>query len=183
MGDLAVDRVGTVHRVLVHDVRVARLELQLGQRLEELARLDLRLADPRVVDHLVVLLGDRDIGERHTVDTLDVVRREQIHVLVLLGQLERDVRDHHTERQRLDADLLVGVLALGVQEAVDVGVMGVQVHRTGTLPRTQLIGVGERVLQQLHDGDDARALILDVLDRCAVLTNVGQQQGNPAAAL
>ena len=61
--------------------------------------------------------------------------------------------------------------------------MRVQVHRTGTLPRTELVGVGERVLQQLHDRDDARALVLDVLDRRAVLTNVGQQQRNPAAAL
>ena len=89
VGDLALDRVGPVHRVLVHDVRVARLELQLGQRLEELARLDLRLADPRVVDHLVVLLGDRDVGERHPVDALDVVRREQVHVLVASSPARR----------------------------------------------------------------------------------------------
>ena len=183
MGDLALDRVGPVHRVLVHDVRVARLELQLGQRLEELARLDLRLADPRVVDHLVVLLGHRDVGERHTVDALDVIRREQVHVVVVLGQLERDVRDDDAEGQRLDPDLLVGVLPLGVQEAVDVGVMGVQVHRARALPRAELVGVGERVLQQLHDRDDARALVLDVLDRRAVLANVAQQQRNPAAAL
>ena len=41
----------------------------------------------------------------------------------------------------------------------------------------------ERVLEQLHDRDHARALVLDVLNRCAVLTNVAQQQGNTAAAL
>ena len=183
VGDLALDRVGPVHRVLVHDVRVAGLELQLGQRLEELARLDLRLADARVVDHLVVLLGHRDVGERHTVDPLDVIRREQVHVLVPLGQLEGDVRDHDAEPQRLDADLLVGVLALGVEEPVDVGVVSVQVHRAGALARAELVGVGERVLQQLHDRDDARALVLDVLDRRAVLANVAQQQRNSAAAL
>ena len=184
MGDLALDRVGTVHRVLVHDVRVTRLELQLGQRLEELARLDLRLADPRVVDHLVVLLGHRDVGERprrrharrRTARTGTCPRCFLASSNVMSG-------NHHTEAQRLDADLLVGVLALGVQEAVDVGVMRVQVHRTGTLPCTELIGVGERVLQQLHDRNDTRALVLDVLDRRAVLTNVGQQQGNTAAAL
>ena len=102
---------------------------------------------------------------------------------MLLGQLEGDVRDHHAERQRLDPDLLVGVLPLGVEEPVDVGVVRVQVHRTRTLARAELVGVGERVLQQLHDRDDARALVLDVLDRCAVLANVGQQQRNSAAAL
>ncbi len=61
--------------------------------------------------------------------------------------------------------------------------MRVQVHRTGALAGTELIGVGERVLQQLHDRDDARGLVLDVLDRRAVLTDVGEQQGDTAAAL
>ena len=64
VGDLALDRVGTVHRVLEHDVRVARLELQLCEGLEELASLDLRLADALVLDHLVVGLGDVDVSER-----------------------------------------------------------------------------------------------------------------------
>ena len=102
---------------------------------------------------------------------------------LLLRQLEGDVRDHHAEAQRLDADLLVGVLALGVQEPVDVGMVCVQVHRARTLARTELVGVGERVLEQLHDRDDARALVLDVLDRRAVLANVAEQQRNSAAAL
>ena len=61
--------------------------------------------------------------------------------------------------------------------------VGVQVHRARTLARTELVGVGERVLEQLHDRDDARALVLDVLDRRAVLANVGEQQRNSAAAL
>ena len=183
MGDLAVNGVGPVHRVLEHDVRVARLELKLGEGLEELAGLDLGFADPRVVNHLVVLLGDRDVGESHPVDALDVIRREQIHVLVLLGQLEGDVRDHHAQAQCLDSDLLVSVLPLGVQEAINVGVVGMQVNRTGTLTRTQLVGVGERILQQLHDRDDPGALVFDVLDRGAVLANVAQQQRHSAAAL
>ncbi len=58
-----------------------------------------------------------------------------------------------------------------------------QVDRTGTLAGSELIGVGERVLQQLHDGDDTGTLILDVLDRRAVLANIAQQQRNPATAL
>src|SRR3546814_11704759 len=66
----------------------------------------------RVIDHLAVLLRDGDVTERHAVHALDVVRREEVHVLVVLGELEGDVGDHDTERQRLDADLLVGVLAL-----------------------------------------------------------------------
>lgn len=180
---IAINWISAIDGVFEHDIGVAGLELQLGQRLEELPCLDLGLADARVIDHFVVLLGDRDVSERHTVDPLDIVGREQVHVIVALGQLEGDVGDHHPQTQRLDPDLLVGVLTLGVQESVDVGVMGVQVHRAGTLTSAQLVGVGERILQQLHDGDDARGLVLDVLDRRAVLANVGQQQRHSPATL
>jgi len=58
-----------------------------------------------------------------------------------------------------------------------------QVHRTCSLPCAELIGVGERILQQLHDGDDAAALVLDLLDRCAVLTDIAQQQRHATAPL
>ena len=181
--DLAVDRVFPVHGVLEHDVRVAGFELDLGEGLEELARLDLGLLDPGIVHHLVVLLGDRDVGERHAVDAFDVVRGEQVHVLVLLGQLERDVRDDNAQREGLDADLLIRVLALGVQEAVDVRVVRVQVHGAGTLAGTELVGVGEAVLEELHHGDDAGGLVLDLLDRGADFADVGQRERHAAAAL
>ena len=181
--DPALDRVGPVHGVLEHDVRVAGLELQLGDRLEELARGDRGLRDPVVGHELVVLLRDGDVGERLAVDALDVVRAEQVHVLVLLRQLERDVRDDDAERERLDADLLVRVLTLGVEEPHDVGVVRVQVHRTRALTRAELVRVGEGVLEQLHHGDDAGRLVLDVLDRRAVLADVAEQQGDAAAAL
>ncbi len=58
-----------------------------------------------------------------------------------------------------------------------------QIHRARTLPRAELVGVRERILEQLHDRDDTRALILDLLDRRTMLTNIGEQQGNSAAAL
>ena len=94
------------------------------------------------------------------------------------------VGNHDTEAQRFDPDLLVGVLALGVEESVDVGMVSVQVHRARALPRAELVGVGERVLQQLHDGDDAQLSVLDVLEnRCAALANVTHQQRSSAAAL
>ena len=183
VGDASLNRVGAVHRVLEHDVRVTGLELDLGEGLEELTGVDLRLADPRVLDHLLVVLGDGHVGEGLAVDPLHVVRAEQVHVVVALGQLEGDVRDHHTQREGLDADLLVGVFPLGVQKTHDVGVVGVQVHRAGTLTGTELVGVGERVLQQLHHRDDTGGLVLDVLDRRADLTDIGQQQRHAATTL
>lgn len=58
-----------------------------------------------------------------------------------------------------------------------------QVHRPRPLAGTELVGVGEGVLQQLHHRHDAAGLVLDALDGRAHLTQVGQQQGHAASAL
>ena len=180
MGDLrATNGVRTVHRVFEHDVRVARLELDLGEYLEEVACADLLLRDAVVVHHFAILFRHVDVRERLAIDPLDVVRREQVHGLVVL----RDVGDDDAEGEGLDADLLIGILALRVKEAEDVGVVRVEVHGTGTLACTELVRVTERILQELHDGDDARRLVLDLLDGCAVLAEVRQQEGHAAATL
>ena len=47
----------------------------------------------------------------------------------------------------------------------------------------ELVGIGEGVLQQLHDRNHAAGLVLDVLDRGAELAQVAQQQGHATAAL
>ena len=61
--------------------------------------------------------------------------------------------------------------------------VGVEVHRACALTCAELVGIGEGILQQLHDRDHAAGLVLDVLDRGAELTQVAQQQGDAAAAL
>ena len=182
-GDATLDRVRLVHRVLEDDVGVAGLELDLRDRLEEATSVDLALVDATVIHHLVVLLRHRDLGEGHAVHALHVVGAEQVHVLVLAGQLERDVRDDDAQGQRLDADLLVRVLTLSVQELHDVRVVRVQVDGARALTRAQLVRVGEGVLEQLHDGHDAAGLILNLLNGGARLTQVRQLQGDAAAAL
>ena len=182
-GDAPLDGVGRVHRVLEHDVGIAALELDLGQRLEELAGIDLLLADALVTHHFVVFLGDRNFREGLAVDLFHVMWREQVHVGIALGQLEGHVRNHHTQRQRLDADLLVGILALGVQEAQDVRMVGVQVHRAGALPRAQLVGIRERIFQQLHHRNHTGRLVLDALDGRAQLAQVGEHQRHAATPL
>ncbi|MCY1229136.1 hypothetical protein D9M72_414930 [compost metagenome] len=58
-----------------------------------------------------------------------------------------------------------------------------QVHRAGTLAGTELVGVGEAVLEELHHGDDARGLVFDLLDRRADFADVGQRERHAAAAL
>ena len=73
-GDAPLDGVGCIHRVLEHDVGIAALELDLGQRLEELAGVDLLLADALVTHHFVVFLGDGNLRERFAVDPFHVMR-------------------------------------------------------------------------------------------------------------
>ena len=139
--------------------------------------------DTTIVDHLVVLLGDRNFRERHTVDALDVVGAEEVHVLVLAGQFEGDVGDDHTQGQGLNTDLLVRVFTLGVQELHDVRVVRVQVDRTRALTCAQLVRVGEGVLEKLHNGNHATGLVLNLLDRGTGLAKVGELQGHATTAL
>ena len=178
-----LDWVRPVDRVLEYQVGVAGFELQLGQRHEELPSVDPGLADALVGHHAIVFLGHADVGERFAVHPFHIVGAEQRHPFLAFGQFERDVRHHHAQRQRFDADLLVGILAFGVQEAQDVRVVRVEVHRARSLPRAQLVGVGERVLQQFHHGHHAAGLVFDLLDRGAQFAQVAQQQCHAAAPL
>ena len=57
-GDAAINRIGAVHRVFKHDVRIAGLKLDFCQHLEEVTRVDLLLADTTVIHHFAVFFGD-----------------------------------------------------------------------------------------------------------------------------
>ena len=61
--------------------------------------------------------------------------------------------------------------------------VGVQVHRAGALPRAQLVGIRERIFQQLHHGNNAGRLVLDALDGRAQLAQVGKHQRHATAPL
>ena len=139
--------------------------------------------DTAIIDHLVVLLGDRDFREGHAVDALDVVGAEEVHVLVLTGQFEGDVGDDNAQGESLNTDLLIRILALGVEELHDVRVVCVQVDGTRALTCTQLVRVGEGVLEKLHHGNHATGLVLNLLDRGAGLAKVGELQGHATTAL
>ncbi len=182
-GDTAIDRVGAVHRVFEHDVRIAGLELNFRQNLEEVTCIDLLLANTAIIDHFAIFFGDGDFRHRHAIDAFNVIRREEIHILIVLGEFKGDIRDYHAKRQRLDADFLIRIFALGVEEAHDVGVMRVQINGACTLTCTKLVCIRETVFQQLHYRDDARRLVLDLLDWCTGFTDIGKAQRHAAAAL
>ena len=180
--DATLDWVRAVHRVFKHHVRVTGFKLDLCQNLEELTGVDFGFMDALVVNHFTVFLRDADFRHRHAVDLLHVIRREQVHIFIVLRQLEGDIRDNHAERQGLDADLLIGVFALGIQEPQDVRMVRVEIHRARALTRTELVGVGEGVFQHLHNRNDAGGLVLNAFNRRTDFTDVGQHKGHAAAA-
>ena len=169
-GDSAVYRVGAVHGVFEHHVRVSGFELQFGEGHEEFARVDVGLANAVVVHHGLVVFADGDVCERFAHDAFDVVWAEQGHAFVTFRQFEGDVGDHHAERERFDADLLIGVFAFGVEEPHDVRMVGAEVYRARALSGAQLVGVTEGVFQKFHHGDDAAGLVFDAFDGRAGLT-------------
>ena len=174
--------IGAVDAVLEHEVRVAGFELEFGEGLEEVPGVDRALADARIGDPFVVVVGDGQVGEGRAVFAFDVVGAEQVHVLVVARQSEGDVGDDDAQGEGLDPYLLVGVLPLGVEEGHDVGVVGAEVDSSGSLTGSELIGVGEGVLEDLHDGDDPGGLVLDALDGGARLAQVGEQKGDAATS-
>ena len=182
-GHSALDRVRTVHGVLEQHVRVSGFELQFSKRHEEFTRINIRFVDAVIRQHLVIVFRDRNIGEWYTIDTLYIVRAEQGHTFAAFGQLESDIRNHHAEGQRFDADLLIRVLAFRVKEPHDIRVMRVEIHRSGTLARPQLVRVAERILQQFHNRHHAARLVFDAFDRGARLAQVRQQERHTAATL
>ena len=77
---------------------------------------------------------------------LNIIRAKQVHVFARFKKLKGDVRNDQAKAQGLNANLLVSVFALGIEESQNVRVVDVQVDSSGTLTLTKLIGVRESVL-------------------------------------
>ena len=61
--------------------------------------------------------------------------------------------------------------------------MRVEVDRTGTLTGAELVSVGKGILQELHHGNNAGGLVLNMLNRRTGLADIRQQQRYAAATL
>ena len=140
------DRVVVVYRVLKHDVRVTGLKLDLCNGLEELTSRNLRLSNALVLYEGAVVVSHREVGEVHTVVLFDIIRREQVHIFARLKKLKGNIRNDQAKAQGLNADLLVSVLSLGIQELHDVWMVDIEINRSGPLTLTKLICVRESVL-------------------------------------
>ena len=180
--DASGNRVGAVHRVLVHDVRIAGLKLNFGQRLEEIAGVDIFFANTIVGHQFVVALADGHIAKGFAVNSLDVIRREERHLSILFGKPEGNIRDHHPQRQGFDTDFFVGVFAFGIQKPQNIRMVRMQVNRACTLTRAKLVGIGEGIFQHLHHRDHPGGLVFDALDRRPGFTQVREQKRHAAAA-
>ena len=72
--DAPGNRVGAVHRILVHDVRVPGLKLNFGKRLEKVAGVNVFLTNALVRHQFVIQFADGHIAKGFAVDTLNVIR-------------------------------------------------------------------------------------------------------------
>ncbi|VGP59110.1 hypothetical protein SB00610_02835 [Klebsiella quasipneumoniae subsp. similipneumoniae] len=163
---------GAVHGVFKHDVRVAGFKLDLRQALEQVAGADPAFAHPLVGHQLRIEVADGAVGEGFAVQPFDIIRREQRHLRVFFRQLESDIRDHHPQRQGFDADFLIGIFTPGIKEAQNIRMVRVQPDRPRPLAGTELVGIGEGILQHLHHRHHAGGLVFDALDRRPGLAQV-----------
>ena len=128
------------------------------------------------------MLGDRNIAHRFPVDPLYIVGAKQVHGFFIACQVESNIRDYHPQRQGLNPDFLVRIFPLGVQEFHNVGVVSVEINCARTLPRPQLVGVREGILEQFHYRNYPGGLILDFLNRGTRFPQVSKREGDPASA-
>ena len=68
------NRIGAIHRIFKHDVRITRLKLDLGQPLEEFAGVNVFFAHAFVGHQFVIPLTHGDITERFAVNPFHVIR-------------------------------------------------------------------------------------------------------------
>ena len=122
---------------------------------EQLSGADLLLSDASVCDHFIVFLGDGDVCESLAVDLHDIVWGEEVHVVSAPGEFEYLVGEDDSEGEGLDADFLVSVFALGVEEFEDVRVVCREVHGSCALTGSELVYGREDVFVNLHPRDNA----------------------------
>ena len=72
--DPTCNRIGAIHRIFKHDVRIARLKLDLGQPLEEIAGVNEFFAHTFVGNQFVIPLAHGDITEWFAVNPFHVIR-------------------------------------------------------------------------------------------------------------
>ena len=72
--DAPANRVGAVHRILVHDVRITGFKLNFSQRLEEIPGVDGFFTNAIVGHQLVVQLAYRHVAKGFAVNPLNIIR-------------------------------------------------------------------------------------------------------------
>ena len=180
---MSFEGISAVDRILKEDVGVSGFELKLSQRGEKLAGLNGRVRDSRICNQLVVVLGDGHVRHGYAVLASDVIRAKKMHILVLFGQTEGYIWNNNPQRKSLDADFLIGIFPLGIQEAKNIWMVRMQVDGSSALPGAQLVGIAEAIFENLHDWDYAGSLVLNLFDRGSGFAQIAQQQGHSTTAL
>src|SRR5699024_12576032 len=92
-------------------------------------------------------------------------------------------RDFYCQCYRLDNDLFVRLLTFSVQECHNVRVTSVKIRSTSALSRSQLVSVGESILQLLHNRDNSGSDTIGILDTSTFFTKVGKKKCNTPSSL
>eukprot|EP00754_Rhynchopus_humris_P001505 Rhum_TRINITY_DN10876_c0_g1::Rhum_TRINITY_DN10876_c0_g1_i1::g.40448::m.40448 len=170
-----------VARVLVQQVRRARLDLRLKHREPQGVR---RHRLQRTALTLVPLVERLEVGAPDVGEPLGRVGVEEGPGAVGVHTLHEQVRDPQGVEQVTGTVLLLAGVLLELQEVEDVGVPRLEVDREGALAlAATLVHVARRVVEHAQHGHQAVALSVRAADVRAVGTDVVHVHADTAGGL
>src|SRR5690606_11278441 len=167
----------TVQRVLLigiffkENVRITTLFLCLGNLDQQVAGIDFTFLYFGIGNELIIHFVHIQIVQRLAVFLHHRMWVDQVARLILSGQLHELIGNDYANRERFDTDFFVHVDFLAIKELFDVRVEDVEVHRAGSGPLTKLVGIGEGVFQDFHDGQYAASPAFHAFDGFATGAN------------
>ena len=172
--NLTINRICTVSRINVDDIRVARLLLQFRDFSFQITRLDFCLTDVWICDQFIVFFSDVDVVEWHTVFFFYRVRAEEIHFFIFTSQFVEFIWYYDTEWEGLYTNFFISIFFLSWKKGDDIWVKDVEVDNTSTLTLPQLVRVREAVFEEFHNWYDPRSCSFITFDRCTSFTKVAE---------
>ena len=164
----------TVDGVDIDHVRITRLLLEFGNLCFQVAGFNLGLANLWIGHQFIIFFSNVDVAKWYAIFQFNRIRTEEVHICILTGQFVELIRNSDTEREGFNPNFLIRIFFLGRKEGDDVWVEDIQIHYTRPLTLTELVGVGEAVLKELHNGNDTRGGSLVALDWSASLPQVAE---------
>src|SRR5690606_20366988 len=158
---------------LEKDIGITTFLLCLGNFDQEVAGIDFFLLDFGIGDEFVIHFIHIQFIEVLAVFLHHGVRVVPVTGFVLGRQLHKFIGNDHADRERLDADFFIHVDFLAVQKFFYVGMENVEIHSSGSGTLAELVGIGEGVFQNLHDGQYPAGAAFHAFDGFAARPDFG----------